>query len=795
MDGLRETLAYTSAQTGQVGEDMPYCIRLFGPFAVIAADGRELTPRGRKACAVLSYAVLCAPKSVRRERLIGLLWGDRGEEQARASLRQALHELRPLSNGKAPLLLVDRANIRIDPSRFESDLEELRLLAASGDADGVASLLDDSRDELLLGLLGVTTEFDEWLLAERAQYRDERRAIATKLGRAALAAGDAESARRLARLMLATDPFDEAAARLAMEACAAAGDIGDARRVFARLETVLRRDLDVAPSPTTLAVHDRLREPDPPPPSDPHGAHAAFPELAPASAPAAKRRLHLPAVALAAVLLTGLVVSYWNDAAGRADKHMLLIEQLHAPTGDRAGLLLWQSLSNDLTRMVVGSDTALTFADQNTPPKARAAADYVVTGETQTNDGQLHAALRLISGRDRTILWSGEFSGPADKIDALRQRMAVRIADVLVCALGARSKRPTDIDPATLRLFLAGCENWHTDWAQAKTFFGQVVARRPDFAQARGMYAEALNLSAGTTSSLRPEDRIALRRQARAEALTALQQDPHIGAAYQALAATTGGLEHWPQREAILRKGIAADPQAGELETALTVTLGNVGRTRESIEHAERASALDPFAPVYASNLAEIYAYNGRVSDADRLLEQANQYWPDEYYTSWTRFEVAARVGDAAQAKAMLDNPARNPGYRPQYAGLWRRFLDARIDRSTATIDQAARAMLAAEPQLSVHGRIEILQHLVQLGKIDDAFTVAMRIPPVSPEWGFLWFRDYMAPFRADPRFLRFARKQGLLPLWSRTNRWPDFCRETGLRYRCSVTIAADART
>lgn len=777
---------------------MPYCIRLFGPFAVIAADGRELTPRGRKACAVLSYAVLCAPKPVRRERLIGLLWGDRGEEQARASLRQALHELRPLSSGKAPLLLVDRANIRVEPSRFGSDLEELRQLAARGDADGVASLLDDSRDELLLGLLGVTAEFDEWLLAERARYRDERRAIATKLGRAALAGGDAESARRLARLMLATDPFDEAAARLAMEACAAAGDIGDARRVFARLETVLRRDLDVAPSPTTLAVHDRLREPDPPPESGPHGlhgAHATFPELASANTPADKRHLYLPAVALAAVLLTGLGVSYWHGAADRGGKHMLLIEQLRAPTGDRAGLLLWQSLSNDLTRMVVGSDAALTFADQNTPPKARAAADYIVTGETQTNDGQLHAALRLISGRDRTILWSGEFSGPAEKIDALRQRMAVRIADVLVCALGARSKRPADLDPATLRLFLAGCENWHSDWPQAKTFFGQVVARRPDFAQARGMYAEALNMSASASNGLKAEDRIALRRQARAEARAALQQDPHIGAAYQALAATSGGLDRWPQREAILRKGIAADPQAGELETALTVVLGNVGFTRESIEHAERASALDPFAPAYASNLAEVYAYTGRVSDADRLLEQANQYWPDEYYTSWTRFEVAARVGDAAQAKAMLDDPARNPGYRPQYAGLWRRFLDARIDRSPANVDQATRTMLAAEPDLSVHGRIEILQHLVQLGKIDDAFAVAMRIPPVSPEWGFLWFRDYMAPFRADPRFLLFAGKQGLLPLWSQTNRWPDFCGEQGLRYRCSVRIAANAAT
>jgi tetratricopeptide (TPR) repeat protein len=322
------------------------------------------------------------------------------------------------------------------------------------------------------------------------------------------------------------------------------------------------------------------------------------------------------------------------------------------------------------------------------------------------------------------------------------------------------------------------------DWPQAKNFLGQVVARRPDFAQARGMYAEALYQSTASSGGrLRPEDWAPLRRQAQAEAQTALAQDPHVGAAYQALAATMPGLENWPRRVAMLRKGIAADPQAGELETALAANLANVGLTRDSIAHAERAAALDPFAPVGAKDLAESYAYNDRRSDAQRVLDQADRFWPDEFYTGRARFEIAARAGNAIGAKAMLDDPSRNPGYRPFRADLWRLFIEARI--APSNIDRAARAMLAAEPRLSVQGRIEIVQHLVQLGRVDDAFAVAMRIPPVSADWGAAWFRDYMAPFRADPRFLRFAAQQGLLGLWARIRRWPDFCREPALPYPC----------
>src|SRR5262245_29377029 len=87
-------------------------IQLLGTVAVRAADGRDLTPPGKKLRALLACLALSNGTGWGRERLAGLLWGDRDEEQARASLRQALAELRKLL---------------ADPALFQADRETIGL--------------------------------------------------------------------------------------------------------------------------------------------------------------------------------------------------------------------------------------------------------------------------------------------------------------------------------------------------------------------------------------------------------------------------------------------------------------------------------------------------------------------------------------------------------------------------------------------------------------------------------------------------------------------------------------------
>src|ERR1700748_2863785 len=68
-------------------------LRLLGDFAA-EVDGREISLTTRKARALTAYLALSDNAQDTRERLVGLLWSESDEERARASLRQAVHDIR-----------------------------------------------------------------------------------------------------------------------------------------------------------------------------------------------------------------------------------------------------------------------------------------------------------------------------------------------------------------------------------------------------------------------------------------------------------------------------------------------------------------------------------------------------------------------------------------------------------------------------------------------------------------------------------------------------------------------------
>ena len=68
-------------------------IRLLGPMS-ITYDGQPILIPSRKGRALMGYVALRQGVAFARLSLAGLLWGQRSEDQARASLRQTLSELR-----------------------------------------------------------------------------------------------------------------------------------------------------------------------------------------------------------------------------------------------------------------------------------------------------------------------------------------------------------------------------------------------------------------------------------------------------------------------------------------------------------------------------------------------------------------------------------------------------------------------------------------------------------------------------------------------------------------------------
>ena len=271
---------------------------------------RDATPRGRKARAILAYLAAHAGAKVPRERITELLWGDRGEAQARASLRQALLEIRRATPGTRELVRTDRGHVWIE--------------RADIDFAGVVDLgADDSR--LFEDLDHVTREFDDWLRVERGRQSESRiNALRIEAGEL-IAAGKAAAALPLIQAMERIDPFDEEALRLAMKADFDAGHAAAIEQRFRTTARRLREELGVEPSAESRSLHDlllaRLR-------GDPQEAKGLPKAVADRSAPAVPRpRPELPArpfgfrlwlaLAIAAILILAFLLLW---ASGRFDR-------------------------------------------------------------------------------------------------------------------------------------------------------------------------------------------------------------------------------------------------------------------------------------------------------------------------------------------------------------------------------------------------------------------------------------------------------------------------------------------
>ena len=95
-------------------------LTLLGGFFLCDGAGAELALSTRKDRLLLSYLALTSGRPQLRDRLAGLLWGDRGEGQSRDSLRQSLASLRQaFRKAQFDPLSTDRDSVSFDPTQIK----------------------------------------------------------------------------------------------------------------------------------------------------------------------------------------------------------------------------------------------------------------------------------------------------------------------------------------------------------------------------------------------------------------------------------------------------------------------------------------------------------------------------------------------------------------------------------------------------------------------------------------------------------------------------------------------------
>ncbi|MBF0861336.1 AfsR/SARP family transcriptional regulator [Gluconobacter kanchanaburiensis] len=209
----------TDSSSSHVRETDPTLLRLklIGQMEAKTLTGESVLPVGGKTRALLAVLALSDRKPVLRSRLAELLWSQRPEEMARASLRQEIHRLLDaLSPLGVDVIDVQRHSLTLKPALTSVDAERL-LTASSRTIDGITVL-----EEPLLGeLAGVDPALDDWLFQQRERLCVHLRNVYEN---AVLELTDPDQVDEVAERLLKFDNLNETAWRAKIQTALHRGD-------------------------------------------------------------------------------------------------------------------------------------------------------------------------------------------------------------------------------------------------------------------------------------------------------------------------------------------------------------------------------------------------------------------------------------------------------------------------------------------------------------------------------------------------------------------------------------------
>ena len=239
----------------------PLVLTLFGSPQV-HLDGQAVTGfRSSKAQALLFF-LAASGRAHTRTMLAGLLWGDQPEAAARVSLSKCLSNLHELL-GDA--LLIDRQTVafkRNIPYQLDTEafVAAVSAPATAASAHALQAALTLYRGDFLEGFyVRDAPDFEQWLLGQRAQYRENVLQGLHALAAYAEQEGHLPQAIAHTRRLLALESWREEAHRRLMALLAASGQRAAALAQFETCRRILDEELAVQPDAETMALVETIR--------------------------------------------------------------------------------------------------------------------------------------------------------------------------------------------------------------------------------------------------------------------------------------------------------------------------------------------------------------------------------------------------------------------------------------------------------------------------------------------------------------------------------------------------------
>ncbi|HEX7023982.1 MAG TPA: BTAD domain-containing putative transcriptional regulator [Gemmatimonadales bacterium] len=686
-------------------------LRTFGGLSIEGLDAP--TPFGPRPLGLLAMVAASGRQGISRDRVIGILWPETGEEQARHTLSQTLYRLRQAAGHD---LVAGTVTLRLDPG-LASDVGEFRDAMATGHLD-LAARLHSGR--FLEGFyLPGAPEFERWVEAERASIEREAMAAVERLAREAEAADQPAEAVTWWQRLVAHDPLSARYTVGAMRALAAAGDRSGALARARAHRELMQRELGAEPEPAVRLLEASLRaaiaepvaHPPAPPqaPARPPGTAAVGSGTSPLPARPRTGRRMMGLLVAAAIVVMVVAALLRGGSGGMGGPPFLAVGQIRTePPGDttRIGPILRDMLATSLggieglqvvanSRLVEltprGADTV---PGMTTDAARRAGANEIIEGELSTAPDGLVLSLRRVT-LGRGVVRRGYVIRAKDRYALVDSAAAAIARDLRLIPPAQTVAALRTTSPAAYTLYDEGLRAYYGyDAPAAYRLMTAALARDSTFAMA-AFYAWQLSRNLADEST-------ATRAMRRVEALAprAIESERLL---------IQGSLA---EVEAPLRTAVAVAetltvkyPALPEGHMLLGVVRARQGDWAGSVAAYRQAFALDSIAGALAgpycrictalAGMGDAYLWWDSAGAAARVARKLIALRPRDPQTWINLVEPLLRLGRRIEAESafVTANRATNPDAFPsllhrdlirwgQYAEVDRRLLDGLESRS-----------------------------------------------------------------------------------------------------------------
>lgn len=543
-------------------------IKLFGRLDVADPDGTLIPVTGGKQQALLAVLALAGDQPLTRNKLVNLLWGDRFDDQARQSLRQAVSKLRQILNRDgADVLWANADQVGLTMDSVDIDTHVFENLARTGAPESLYKAEALYTDALLDGF-SAGGEIDEWLGAERVRLGDLACKVFSQCADLRVQDGESAGAVEMAQRLIALDPLREPSHRQLMRILAQSGQRAAALRQYKTCAALLKSELDVEPEGETQRLLQEIRG----------DAPAAEPSDA---------NLETPAPS-----------SPFFGATSATSRPAISVLPFSLLGGGDDTDFMGEAMTEDLT-------TALSkyrWLSVVAPDVTSTGAEYAVEGSLRKSGNRLRLTAHLIDLTSRKYLWVQRYDREVDDVFAIQDELVETIAATVESELTSfEGERARHIDNRNMSAWDCYHLGLSTQYefgkesnGEAQDLFRRAIALDPNFGAAYARLSYAMVIS---TIYFEADEKSDLLDEALELAKKATRMDDQDAIAQFALGRAHLARGEYDKSVVALETATRLNPTMAQAHCGLGDSLAYAGRLDESVAKFEEAVRLSPNDP------------------------------------------------------------------------------------------------------------------------------------------------------------------------------------------------------